>query len=637
MFHSILIKSSFLSGDLYIEFKDGLNVLVGKNNSGKSTTIEMLNYSLFGSSALRSSISSYPKDFEVETILNFYNGIYKVNRTVKNASLYKYSPDTSDFEVVCVGITPVNLYIKTILSYDYKVFSLTNYCKQHDLLNLTSCSPKELVTLIEVISGLEESYRLMFKLRELKRDYRTEHKAFVSARRFDFNSEDTFEINEDFEKLLQQNEDVISNFKDLSVDAYNDVQKYSEQVVRLKTFSESLDALNSSISSIDRPSTSLEEIDKVLEEESEKKTELTKLENKKKIYKKPSKEYTQEYLDNQKELYEQQAAYARYLKIKKKLDDHTVTCPNCNHSFADINLELEEEFDTAPETPELAQRAILEQEQWLSNKDKFIALEVQIESLKGTFKDDKELIKLKSDKKDLEQLFKVELDLETKNKELEEYLNANIEESLRKETLEETIESVSNVLSKTKDKYQEYLTIKEDLSSYLKDKQVSMEKAELYKDLEDKIFNSEQRYLLADVLYQALLDTKQEIQTLSLPVLNSTASNLLSEVTGGERNSIEITEDFEILVDGLPVNVLEGSGKVITNLSLRIALLNTFYKDNFLVCLFDEIDESLHEDRFEYMEECFNRLTSSGYQIIAVSHKQYNSGNIINLHESVLE
>ena len=145
--------------------------------------------------------------------------------------------------------------------------------------------------------------------------------------------------------------------------------------------------------------------------------------------------------------------------------------------------------------------------------------------------------------------------------------------------------------------------------------------------------DAEEKENTSNLLYQVLIDTKKEIQKLSLPVLNSIASNILSDITGGERNKVEITEGFKIEVDSTDVNVIEGSAQVITNLSLRIALLNTFYKDNFLVCLFDEIDESLHEDRFEYMEECFNRLANSGYQIIAVSHKDYSSGNIINLHE----
>ena len=64
--------------------------------------------------------------------------------------------------------------------------------------------------------------------------------------------------------------------------------------------------------------------------------------------------------------------------------------------------------------------------------------------------------------------------------------------------------------------------------------------------------------------------------------------------------------------------------------------MNTFYKDNFLVGLFDEIDASLHSDRFNYMEENFNRLALSGYQLIVISHKTYTTGNIIDLKDVII-
>ena len=138
------------------------------------------------------------------------------------------------------------------------------------------------------------------------------------------------------------------------------------------------------------------------------------------------------------------------------------------------------------------------------------------------------------------------------------------------------------------------------------------------------------------LLYQVFLETKKEIQTNILPVLNSLASKTLSEVTGGERNRLEITDEWQIKVDTNNINVIEGSAQVIANLSLRLALLNTFYKDNFLVGLFDEIDASLHSDRFNYMEENFNRLALSGYQLIVISHKTYTTGNIIDLKDVII-
>ena len=166
MFNSLSIKNSPLNKTIHIDFAPGINVLQGKNSSGKSTVIEMLNYSLFGSIALRSAISTYDKAFEVETVLTINNVIYKINRTTKDSQIYMFDTDSGKYLILATGITPVNEYLKGLLTYDYKIFSLTNFCKQHELLKLTSCSPKELVNLIEVVSGLDSSYKLLLSLKE---------------------------------------------------------------------------------------------------------------------------------------------------------------------------------------------------------------------------------------------------------------------------------------------------------------------------------------------------------------------------------------------------------------------------------------------------------------------------------------
>ena len=80
MFNSLSIKNSPLNKTIHIDFAPGINVLQGKNSSGKSTVIEMLNYSLFGSIALRSAISTYDKAFEVECILNINNVTYNFKK-----------------------------------------------------------------------------------------------------------------------------------------------------------------------------------------------------------------------------------------------------------------------------------------------------------------------------------------------------------------------------------------------------------------------------------------------------------------------------------------------------------------------------------------------------------------------------
>src|SRR5699024_6486965 len=148
-----------------------------------------------------------------------------------------------------------------------------------------------------------------------------------------------------------------------------------------------------------------------------------------------------------------------------------------------------------------------------------------------------------------------------------------------------------------------------------------LQQQQVLASFKDELESNSENLKTYNLLYDVLMQVKKTVQTESFPIINSVASDILSQITGGERNSVCINDSFKIEVDGNSIDTIEGSGKVIANLALRIALLNTFYKDTCLVCLFDEIDESLHEDRFEYMEESFNKLATQGYQLILTSHK----------------
>ena len=650
MFLSLSIKNSFLPSDSYIEFEEGLNVIVGKNNSGKSTTIEMLNFILFGSSALRSSVSNYDKLFEVEAVVKFSDTVYKINRTPKSSDIYSLDLETKKYSLICTGISSVNSFIKDLLSYDYKIFSLTNYCKQHDLLNLTSCTPQALVSLIEVVSGLEDSYRLMLELKSLKKEYKTRYKTLSDYERF-ANRDLSFEENPEFENLLETDVEILSNFKDVTLKLYDEYTYYNSLLVDLNN---KYQIYKNNLSIIDNIFFNYtENKEELLTLKSEILDIQSSIQNIKKsidTLKIPETLYEEDYLSYQERLIEKNKEYNNFLTIKKNFEDHKISCPNCQHEFSpDMSLDpdLEEEFKVAPERPQLTDRELSAQRQGIARKESYDALEAlyeaSIRKLEQYDSYDIKLIDLDLDNHiTLENYFnmtsKFEVDFGDFYKDSKSifYNTLKIDQPKHPDYHDffvEAIPSLEALRDNFKTQYEESVEIKDSLTNYVNSKKEYLTEVQKLKELTGLLEEAETNENVSNLLYQVLIDTKKEIQKLSLPVLNSVASNILSDITGGERNKIEITEGFKIEVDNIDVNVIEGSAQVITNLSLRIALLNTFYKDNFLVCLFDEIDESLHEDRFEYMEECFNRLADSGYQIIAVSHKNYSSGNIINLHE----
>ena len=378
MFLSLSIKNSFLPSDSYIEFEEGLNVIVGKNNSGKSTTIEMLNFILFGSSALRSSVSNYDKLFEVEAVVKFSDTVYKINRTPKSSDIYSLDLETKKYSLVCTGISSVNSFIKDLLSYDYKIFSLTNYCKQHDLLNLTSCTPQALVSLIEVVSGLEDSYRLMLELKSLKKEYKTKYKTLSDYERFT-NKDISFEENLEFENLLETDVEVLSNFKDVTLKLYEEYTYYSSLFSDLKNKEQ---IYKNNLSIIDNINFNYA---KNKEELLELKSEILKIQSSIQNIKRsistlkiPETLYEEDYLLNQEILIEKNKEYNNFLSIKKNFEDHKISCPNCEHEFSpDMSLdpELKEEFKIAPETPQLTARELSDQRQGNARKESYDALE----------------------------------------------------------------------------------------------------------------------------------------------------------------------------------------------------------------------------------------------------------------------
>lgn len=630
MFQSILIKNSFISKDIFIEFEDGLNILSAKNGFGKSTILEMLNYSLFGTQALRSSISDYPKDFEVICKILINSRTYIINRTVKNSYV------VSDDEVVVTGITPVNSFIKELLNYDYKVFSLTNFVQQQNLLNLTSCSSTVLSDLIETISGINSSEKLESYLKSKLTELRIEKKSLIATKNGS-NLESSFSINEAYELLLKIDNDYL-NTTQLSLKLLNS---------RLADIKESLNQFEKYLISYENILENFKLFDSYEDISSEELTSVlidiqkyeTQLENeikyKKNIYK-PDKEYSKTYLEEQESLINEYKEYTTYLKLKNELDKHLIQCPNCDHKFYNADYSLKEIEE--PLKPVLNLQEIKVHKKWLEDKDLYYSLENSINNIKNILEDlpsAKEIqLKLNTLNSYLSLKSKYSDLISEINSKLSEvkYKNTDLSENNYKEILELYINNLKTEQSELISNIEAIECIYIDMVKYVADKNANKTLLENLSKIDNLIDINQNKFKQYDLLLKTLLQVKKQIQSDTLPRINLLASNLIKSITNGERSDIKLTNDFKIEVDGKSVNVVEVSAQVITNISLRVALLDTFYRDNFLVFIGDEIDAPLHEDRFNYLEDCLENLTKIGYQIILVSHKEFNIGNNINLH-----
>jgi DNA repair exonuclease SbcCD ATPase subunit len=130
---------------------------------------------------------------------------------------------------------------------------------------------------------------------------------------------------------------------------------------------------------------------------------------------------------------------------------------------------------------------------------------------------------------------------------------------------------------------------------------------------------------------KALKEVKSRVKGYLVPSLSKVASHLLNQMTGGERSVVEISEDFEIVVDGQSLRTLSGSGKDITNLAIRIALGQVLTHKVFPLMMFDEIDAAMDDTRAQYTWDCIQKITPLIGQVLLVSHKDLNSTHRISV------
>lgn len=139
--------------------------------------------------------------------------------------------------------------------------------------------------------------------------------------------------------------------------------------------------------------------------------------------------------------------------------------------------------------------------------------------------------------------------------------------------------------------------------------------------------------------YRRVKETLQVLRVLIkqhlLPSLNMVASQMLRDMTGGQRAQIQVDDEFEIQVDGQRLETLSGSGKACANLALRIGLGQVLTNRVFSTLLADEIDESMDQFRSENTSNLLEHLQKHISQVLLVSHKSIEAPTLIDLGTSV--
>lgn len=128
-----------------LDFKPGLTIIRGDNETGKSLILEMIRYALFGVEALRANRTDYDL---LDVTMSFtikgedYLVVRKDNKATLNGKL-------------AVGTAAVNRKILEILGFPLKVFDIACASMQGDLDKLTKrMAPSERRKMVEEVIGL---------------------------------------------------------------------------------------------------------------------------------------------------------------------------------------------------------------------------------------------------------------------------------------------------------------------------------------------------------------------------------------------------------------------------------------------------------------------------------------------------
>lgn len=150
MLHSLTMKNWHKHSNRTFVFADGLNMIRGENEAGKSLIMEAIDYALHGSTALRLPASMYPPTLTSILETTIRGTRYRIDRSPKMAVLIDLSTDM----VIAKGTKPVDAEIRKLLGFSRSVFLVSNYSSQDSINQLSTLKPAERKKVIDNVIGL---------------------------------------------------------------------------------------------------------------------------------------------------------------------------------------------------------------------------------------------------------------------------------------------------------------------------------------------------------------------------------------------------------------------------------------------------------------------------------------------------
>lgn len=616
----IIVKNSFAHKDTKVEFKPGRNYIIGNYGSGKSELIEMISFAFFGTCALRGKAPTY-KNLYVELQFNYLNQVFLIKRKINDASLNVKVGKR--FKEIANSTTTVNNKIISILGYDYHIYLLSNYCQQGKLQYFSDLTPAKRLQFIDKISGIEDSKELVdwlnSKRKELKVSIDTLRDMLVKPK-----VSSKVDLDTDYDQLLIDLKEDYSSLKDVYTELDTLRATKRPQPIRAKSLSNS-DIVLSKITEdqekelIDKLNLHFQLLDNI-DKYKERKRFLLKGINRELL----SSDIKDPLVVNK----------ALNQVMVNSLDDLVLTCPKCRY-----------EFDTSEvkQTSHMLHHFSVKD---LSTYLEYLSDDVQNEliTIESNLKDSVESHErlLQGDSSVIDGLYDYtpamlsasikrarEAYSKWEESELiyEEILKHNSEIDEQIVLIQSKIDALlkeqeSNALLRSN-----YITLKTEKDIYLA-------QLNLYNEAQDKNRVLNEQHDIIVRMIKEINEITDKIKKETIPLINHHSSNYLNTMTKGVMAKIEITDNYDLIVDGSNINLKSGAQKDLSSLAFRLSLGQSIILGMLPLFIGDEIDASSPVEVANDITEALETMSQSGYQIILITHKDTSNlenCNIINL------
>lgn len=646
-----------LSGDF--SFQKGFTAIVGGNETGKSLILEMIRYSLFGTSALRGKTEDY-KNLKVEMEFSVRGQTYTTKRTITTAKIFR------DGVEIANGQKGTNTKVVELLGFGLKVFDTACVANQGDIEKLGSMAPTERKAMVDSVIGLSviDEIAKWCADEARSRSIAVETMEEGLVRPEEPARPDDFEPSTDMEPELARLRGLRDELN--QVKGRLGVARAAKPEEPVKTDCRSASLLEEYVEMARTYETAQAELKRLPGPPDADPDALMGAADDWELRERLKRDLPVMSEAAIREADEDLALWKKFDRLhhlRMKVDDllgvGVHICPACEHQWPMEKLRVE-----------TIQRELLALEDELGgrecpSKPDMVNIDVARRQLQAFAKVSSEWGRVKDAEKPpytRQQLAQMQVAKQAQGRRQELLLvepapSTALElNRLWRERLayEHALETYEARLGEWQEQETNWVIDEErasELAAVPHDLQALEQRLTAAKIYEDRLASYQKaldvyQIKLAEIECrkqeeegyrkgkEALVILRRLVKQHLIPSLNKVASHYLSKMTGGKRNVIEVDDEFNILVDNQAINTLSGSGKAVANLSLRLGLGQVLTNNQFSVFLGDEIDASMDDDRAHNTALTLEYLANRISQILLVSHKYPQADYYIELEEN---